>query len=375
MGQLFITILFLVVEVGAQSAAQTTAASGKTPSPPPLKAPTMPVQSNASSVFELLRTRHRFENDGTGRNQVTARIRILNEMGVRQRSGLTFDYKPFTERLEIPYVRVVKKNGSVVNIAKDEVVQRPTVTAGVPEFDYDEKRLQVPGLSPGDALEYEVVTVIQRPLAPGQFWAQHNFRRIGVLDEQLEVDTPKGRVVKVKSIPGIKTWETGDNKRIVHHWRNVKPAGQIGAFSLEPGRTPDVQVSSFLSWEEVGRWYEELERSRGDVWIVDIQPEHGVAQHIRRRGPRVCVFSGREEDCGHHRRRDGLGGNLDPADEWLGQPGEVGVATSGLLGGELVYRRSLYFPQRAKQYHALRRLLLRPERRPEIDSFSELAGQ
>jgi hypothetical protein len=66
----------------------------------------------------------------------------------------------------------------------------------------------------------------------------------------------------VKSIPGIKTWETGDNKRIVHHWRNVKPAGQFGAVSLEPGRTPDVQVSSFLSWEEVGRWYEELERSK-----------------------------------------------------------------------------------------------------------------
>jgi len=260
MGRLFITILFLVVEVGAQSAAQTTPASGKTPSPPPLKAPTIPVQSNAPSVFELLRTRYRFENDGTGQKEVIARIRIVNETGTRQRSELTFEYHPFSEELQIPYVRVRKTNGAVVNV-ETSLVQHPPADVN-PWFDLDKKRIEIPGLAVGDRVEYDVLTTIYRPLGVGQFCVQHSFQLGAVLREQLEIEVPKKREIKVKSLPRLRAWETVEVATKVYHFekRNSEPS-LVTLAPYVPGRTPDVQISSFRSWEEVGRWYADLERA------------------------------------------------------------------------------------------------------------------
>jgi len=151
------------------------------------------------SYFESLFTRYRFENDGTGRKEVIAKIRILNEMGTRQRAEEVFQYHPLSEELRIPYIRVRRKNGTVENI-ETHVVQR--VANGVtPESDLDERRVRIPGLAIGDQVEYDVVTAIRHPLGPGEFVVQHSFQPSGVLDEQLEVDVPINRSVKLKSIP------------------------------------------------------------------------------------------------------------------------------------------------------------------------------
>jgi len=250
MGQLLVAVLLLIAEVGA---AQTVAASGTKPGVQPTHAATTPAQSNVPSVFELLRTRYRFENDGTGRKEVVAKIRILNQMGTRQRAEETFEYHPLSEDLQIRYVRVRKKDGTVVNVEAD-LVQRPQ-TVVAPEYDLDEKRVRIPGLVVGDSVEYDVVTVFRRPIAPGQFFLQHSFNP-GVANEQLEINIPRDRTVKVKGIPSLKTWETADDRRNVYHWENRIPESRpVGIIPYVPGRTPDVQVSSFLSWEEVGSWY------------------------------------------------------------------------------------------------------------------------
>jgi hypothetical protein len=219
--------------------------------------------AQAPSNFEFLRTRYRFENDGTGRKEIMARIRILNEAGVQQRSQLTFEYKPFSERLEIPYIRVVKKDGSAVKLVSGQVVERPSVPAkqGVPLFDYDEKRVAVPGLSPGDTLEYEVVTLIQNPIAPGQFWAQHNFQEGGAVAEQFEVDIPMSRAVRMKSKPRLRNWITAKSGRRTYHWvSSILSQGGGQGNGPRWDESPDIQISSFANWEEVGRWYADLEK-------------------------------------------------------------------------------------------------------------------
>ncbi len=260
MGQLFITILFLVVEVGAQSAAQTTAASGKTPSQPPLKAPTIPVQSNAPSVFELLRTRYRFESDGTGSKELTAKIRILNQMGTLQQAEQIFEYHPLSEELQIPYIRVRKNDGTVVNVETNLV--QPVPAGATPDSDLDDRRIRIPSLAVGDLVEYDIITVIHRPLGPGEFCVQHYFQHSGVFDEQLEVDVPMDREVRLKSAPNVNFWKTAEGARRVYRWEFQNPeASQVITVPYIPGRTPDVQVSSFSSWEEVGRWYSNLEKN------------------------------------------------------------------------------------------------------------------
>ena len=92
-------------------------------------------------------------------------------------------------------------------VVESDIVQQPPKGLKK-EYDYDERRVIIPGLAVGDSVEYDVVTVINRPLGPGEFYAYHNFQPSSVLNELLEVDIPRGRVVKLKTISEAKTWET-----------------------------------------------------------------------------------------------------------------------------------------------------------------------
>jgi Domain of Unknown Function with PDB structure (DUF3857) len=104
------------------------------------------------------------------------------------------------ERLEIPYVRVIKQDGSVVTAGADAVQElNESIQRNAPVYtDYREKHVTVPGLRPGDVLEYETVVVIHTALAPGQFWTQYHFQKNAIVfEEQLEIDIPAARTVKL----------------------------------------------------------------------------------------------------------------------------------------------------------------------------------
>jgi Domain of Unknown Function with PDB structure (DUF3857)/Transglutaminase-like superfamily len=247
---LALTIITLQTRTaGQQKKATVTASARVTPS-----------HAGLPSEFELLDTRYRFENDGTGRKEVAAKIRILNDQGIVQRSEMTFEFHPLSEELQIPYFRVRKKDGTVVKI--DMVSGLDSATKVVGLFDYDEKRVRIPQLAAGDLIEYDVVLLIHRPLGSRQFWMQHYFQPDGVVDEQLEVDVPRARSIKARALPGIRSWETENGRRKIYHWENESSgSGEAVPISWRQSQTPDVLVSSFLSWEDVGRWYSELERS------------------------------------------------------------------------------------------------------------------
>ena len=79
----------------------------------------------------------------------------------------------------------------------------------------------MPSLRPGDVLEYRFVRTIVNPLTPGQFWTSHDFRDRGiVLDEQLEINIPKSRQIKLKSEPGADPKITDDGDRRIYRWKH-----------------------------------------------------------------------------------------------------------------------------------------------------------
>ena len=71
-----------------------------------------------SFVIEQVHSHYRFEADGTGRKDTAARIRVQSEAGVEQWGQLPVGYNSANERVEIPYVRVRKQDGSVVNAGR-----------------------------------------------------------------------------------------------------------------------------------------------------------------------------------------------------------------------------------------------------------------
>ena len=64
--------------------------------------------SQEAYVVEKIHTSYRFENDGTGRREFTPRSRCRVNAGVEQWGQLVVGYNSANERVEIPFVRVLK---------------------------------------------------------------------------------------------------------------------------------------------------------------------------------------------------------------------------------------------------------------------------
>src|SRR5271155_1627285 len=252
---------------GAQVSADTAASSK----------PEMPkhVYSQEAFVVEQYRSRYRFESDGTGRKETVARIRVQSEAGVQQWGQIQVGYNSANERVEIAYVRVVKQDGSVVKAGDDAVqdISAPVEREAPVYTDYRQKHITVPGLRPGEVLEYDMVTVIHTPLAAGQFWADYDFDKTNImLDVQLDVDVPANRPLKLKNKPGMDPKVSEENGRRIYHWTSSHLEREDDAKDKDKDKKkkkkrpdeerPDVQLTTFVSWEQIGRWYASLEKDR-----------------------------------------------------------------------------------------------------------------
>ncbi len=280
----FVTLIVLcslVVAASAQSAPPAAQTQSQTPNAEKHAAgPEAPKPaseghdySRESFVIEKMYSTYRFEPDGTGRKETIARIRVQSEAGVQQWGQLQEGYNSASERVEIPYVRVLKQDGSVVKASDDAVqdLSAPIEREAPVYTDYRQKHITVPGLRPGEVLEYDMVTVIHTPLAAGQFWADYEFDKSNIeLDETLDVDVPAGRTLKLKCKPGMDPKITEANGRRIYHWESKHLEREDDQQAKDKKKKkrrpdedrPDIQLTTFESWEQLGRWYASLEKDR-----------------------------------------------------------------------------------------------------------------
>jgi len=229
-----------------------------------------PAESPDPFVIEQSRTRVRFEDDGTGSRTLEVHIRVRNEAGAQQLGRLVFGYDASRERLEIESVEVQKPGGGMLALTASAVRDATAVTMrDFPAYaDVREKRVAVPALAPGDLLSYRVTRTIYSPPAPGQFWLSYDFvEDAPVLDEQLEVNVPAARAVTLKTHSGAEPDVTEESGQRIYRWKRAQlhraeseKAGPAVGKEESPG--PAVQLTTFQSWEELGRWYAGQARER-----------------------------------------------------------------------------------------------------------------
>jgi tetratricopeptide (TPR) repeat protein/transglutaminase-like putative cysteine protease len=284
---------FPVLLLGVAVTSLLPCAAGQSPitpgqsAKPPASTPSKPEEprhpySQEAFVVEQYHSRYHFENDGTGRKETVARIRVQSEAGVQQWGQIQVGYNSANERVEVAYVRVVKADGTVVKAGDDAVqdLSAPVEREAPVYTDYRQKHITVPGLRPGEVLEYDMVTVIHTPLAAGQFWADYDFDKTNImLDEELDVDVPADRPLKLKNKPGMDPKISDENGRRIYHWTSShlereddekdKDKDKDKEKEKERRRKkkadeerPDVQLTTFVSWEQIGRWYASLEKDR-----------------------------------------------------------------------------------------------------------------
>src|SRR5579863_3404216 len=226
--------------------------------------------SQEAFVVEKARTSYTFENDGTGKRELYVRVKVQSEAGVQQLGQVIFGYSSANERVEIPYVRVLKADGSTITAPPDSVqdLSAPLEKEAPVYTDLRQKHITVPGLRPGDVLEYDIQDIIVTALAPGQFWMEHDFAKNGiVLDEQLEVNVPSNRTVKLKTAKGHDAKISETNGRRIYSWTSshLEKDDDDQDKKKKPKSEPEqpaVQMTTFASWEEVGRWYGGLEKEK-----------------------------------------------------------------------------------------------------------------
>ncbi|HEY2546662.1 MAG TPA: DUF3857 domain-containing protein [Candidatus Acidoferrum sp.] len=216
--------------------------------------------------IELLETSVRFEADGSSRKEVHARVKINDELGVRQFARLNFDFNRAFEQVEIPLVRITHPSGGTADVLPSAVTDNPNpAVVKFPAYqDVRVKSVRILGLEPGDSLEYRVVTTTSHhPLAP-EFWFEHSFDRTGVVSHEVfELDVPVFRVAHseyTEKLPtphinpataatSIQTLGQGTSAHTTYRW-DRRPAGSAGESSQPTDTTePDVSYSSFGEWE------------------------------------------------------------------------------------------------------------------------------
>jgi Flp pilus assembly protein TadD/transglutaminase-like putative cysteine protease len=226
--------------------------------------------SQEAFVIESYATTARYENDGTGERDLRVRIRVQSDAGVQQLGELVFGFNSANEQMDVRSVRVRKADSTVVAAAPEAVKEMTaTVARDAPIYtDYKEKHITVPALHTGDTLEYEIVTRLVTPLAPNEFWYEHNFLEGAiVLDERLEVNVPAGRAVNLQS-PGFPYEKEDASGRTIYRWKRAtlthpsdEQQAKTKSKKSEP-KPPAVQLTTFASWGDVAGWYAKLEQGR-----------------------------------------------------------------------------------------------------------------
>jgi TonB family protein len=228
-----------------------------------------PDVSQEAFVFEHLNEVVRFENDGSGTRDVKAVVRIQSQAGVRAFGQLVFGYSTANEDLKIDYVRVRTADGKVIETPASTTQDfAPEVLREAPMYsDYRERHISVADLRPSVTLEYHTVTAV-KPLAPGEFWYEHNFiRHAALLDSTLEINVPDAREVKLKS-PDRKYETRKEGDRRIYLWtvKDFVPArgkrGESDSEDEDDSDWADVQLSSFTDWQQISNWYAKLQSDR-----------------------------------------------------------------------------------------------------------------
>lgn len=224
--------------------------------------PQKPDYSKEGVIVEHLITKVAFENDGTGTRETAVVSHIQSQAGVQSLAVLTFAYLSSNENVEFDYIRVRKPDGSVVTTPDYNVQDMPAdVTRSAPMYsDIHEKHVTVKGLGVGDDLEYVVRYRIFKPQVPGKFWFEYTFAEdLVARDHELLLTVPRDKYVKVVS-PDFKPEIKDDGAHRIYVWKTANLIRKEKITPVREAPLPSVQITTFRSWDEVGHWYDELQR-------------------------------------------------------------------------------------------------------------------
>jgi tetratricopeptide (TPR) repeat protein len=277
-----LVLIFCFAQLNHSGSTNAQSQSREQPAPKPVTTEKTPPQEKAPDysqeaiVLEQLKMFYRFEKDGTGQRELSVRVRVQTEAGLERFGQLIFPYSSANENFDVDFLRVRKADGTVINAAASDIqdLTAPIAREAPVYTDLRQKHVTVRGLRPGDVLEYHVVWRVHTPLAQNNFWLEQDFSNpesLITLDDQLEVNIPRDSKVKLKTALGFDPSIKEQAERRIYTWKytNLKredkdekaEAAKKKDDDDEP-KPPQIQMTTFQSWDQVGQWYAGLEHDR-----------------------------------------------------------------------------------------------------------------
>ena len=231
----------------------------------PASAEKPPDVSKEALVFDKLYTRVHEESDGTGTRETTARIRILADAGVKDMAVLTFTYTASNQQVDVAYVRVIKPDGSIVVTPDYNIQDMPAdVTREAPMYsDIHEKHVAVRGLGGGRHARVPSTRCAHssQTFQDTSGWSTRSKRISSFSTNSSIIDLPADKPLTVASAD-IQPSITTAGGRKLYHWASsnlARPDPDAPPKSTKNWK-PSVQVTTFSSWEQVGAWYNSLQK-------------------------------------------------------------------------------------------------------------------
>jgi len=217
-------------------------------------------------VIEHYVTHATFQGDGNSVRETSAVLHVQGEAAMHSLAVLRFQYSSSYETVDIDYVRVRKPDGTVVVTPAYNTQEMPAdVTRAAPLYsDVREKHVTVKALGVGDTLEYLVRYRTLKPEVPGQFWFQYGFTKDAIVqDEELDITVSRDKYVRISS-PELKPQIKEENTSRIYTWKSTnlvrKDTTEQAPKRYQPN--PSVQLTTFRTWDDVGRWYGELQKAQ-----------------------------------------------------------------------------------------------------------------
>jgi tetratricopeptide (TPR) repeat protein len=243
------------------------------PASSPAATATKPDLTGGAVVVEKSTMVLRYARDGSSVRTLTVVAHVLSDAGVRETGIITFPFSSLTETLTFDFVRVRKASGEVIQTPVEDAQEVPMpVTQAAPMYsDLRTKQLPVRSLSVGDTLEYQLTIKGTNADSPGAFWHPMSFSGgLPVKEETIELRVPRDLSVLVKS-KKVQPVVSDEGDERVYRWKHEtaseypKKQDKDKAAQVELVQEmydPDIAMTSFHSWAEVGAWYRGLIKDR-----------------------------------------------------------------------------------------------------------------
>ena len=224
-----------------------------------------PTSANAYIVFDSAFVK--VKEDGSYIKRTHALIKILTMKGKADFGSPSFSYTTKYGKVQVKKARVIKKDGKIINVKKDNIKDIKVPAFG--KFFLPNVRMVkivYPTVERGDAIEYVVEEVITNPPMEGEFDDMVFFEETEPIGTKYyEITLPQDLYYRVYNDKegAIKFHKNG--KKYVWYANNIAPIVREPAMPPLEDVSKKLLLSTVKSWKTWSKWYWNLTKDKFSV--------------------------------------------------------------------------------------------------------------